>query len=87
MKFGHTYVYEVDSVFKAREVVNEFLETWGASLDSKIEYSVKDVGDDVEQITLGVIIKIRPPYLHTRKSLEKAMPSLKGEDITCLWEE
>ena len=84
---GRTYVYEAASMLKAREVVNEFLETWGSSLDSKVEYSVKDVGDDVERITLGVIIKIRPPYLKTKKGLEKAMPSLKGENINCLWSE
>ena len=81
---GRTYVYETYSLFKAREVVNEFLDGFGRCLDSKIEYTVVDLSDDVEQVSLGVLIRIRPPYLKTRKSLEKSMPSLKGENITCL---
>lgn len=84
MKFGRTYVYETYSLFKAREVVNEYLEGFGRCLDSKIEYTVVDLSDDVEEKDVGVLIKIRPPYLKTRKELEKSMPSLKGENITCL---
>jgi len=81
---GRTYVYETYSLFKAREVVNEYLEGFGRCLDSKIEYGVVDLSDDVEKKDVGVLIKIRPPYLKTRKELEKAMPSLKAENITCL---
>ena len=81
---GRTYVYETYSLFKAREVVNEFMEGFGRCLGSKIECTVVDVSDDIERISLGALIKIRPPYLHTRKRLEKSMPSLKAENITCL---
>lgn len=84
---GRTYVYETYSLFKAHEVVNEFMGGFGRCLDSKIEYEIVDLSDDVEQVSLGALIRIRPPYLHTRKSLEKSIPSLKAENITCLWSE
>mgnify|MGYP003675235181 CR=1 FL=1 len=80
---GKTYVYEVGTMSKAIEIINDYLDKLGVGLGSGIQYSVEDFSDDVERITLGVKLKVTPPVLKTRKDLERVVPSLK--DATCLW--
>tara|TARA_R110001599_G_scaffold97105_2_gene250672 strand:- start:400 stop:660 length:261 start_codon:yes stop_codon:yes gene_type:complete len=82
---GKTYTYEVTSKPKAIGIVHEYLEKYGGSLGSKIEYAMEDISEDVERILLGVILRVTPPRLMTQRGLEQVVPSLK--DATCLWSE
>tara|TARA_R100001594_G_C4012415_1_gene257294 strand:- start:775 stop:1035 length:261 start_codon:yes stop_codon:yes gene_type:complete len=82
---GKTYAYEVSTRSKAIEIVAEYLEKYGHSLGSRIDYSVEDLSDDVEQVTLGVVLKITPPRLMTQRGLEQVVFSLR--DATCIWSE
>ena len=82
---GKTYAYEVSTGGKAIEIVAEYLKKYGRSLGSSISYSVEDLSDDVERVTLGVVLRVTPPRLITQRGLEQVVPSLK--DATCLWSE